>query len=77
MAYSNIEQKLLKQVGARLRNLRLEKGLSQENLAFKADLDRTYYSSVERGERNVAFLNLKKICKALDISMSELLIDIR
>ena len=47
-------------------------GLSQEKLSFKCDLDRTYIGSVERGERNIAAINLKKIAKALNISVSEL-----
>ena len=47
--------------------------ISQEQLALKADLDRTYISSVERGTRNIAVINLKKIALALNTDPSELL----
>jgi len=63
---------LLKAVGARIRDLRLEKGLSQEELALAAGLDRSYIGGVERGERNIAVMNLKKIANALGVSLSEL-----
>ena len=58
--------------GARVRELRLEMGLSQERFAAKCKLDRTYVGSVERGERNIALRNIEKISKALGISISEL-----
>lgn len=43
-----------KKFGKNLKRLRLEKGFSQESLAFSADLDRTYITSIEKGERNVS-----------------------
>jgi len=58
-------------VGARIRQFRKMKNLSQEELAFMTGLHRTYIGSCERGERNIAILNLAKICKALDISLWE------
>lgn len=61
-------------LGIAIRNRRLELGLSQEALADKADLHRTYIGMVERAERNITILNLLKICNALGISMSELLL---
>ena len=66
------DQIFLEQLGSRIRELRSDIGLSQEKLSFECDLDRTYIGSVERGERNIAALNLKKISKALNISVSEL-----
>jgi transcriptional regulator with XRE-family HTH domain len=72
-AYTPAEQKILKQVGSKIRALRNETGLSQEDFAKKVDLDRTYISDVERGERNVSILNLFKIAKGLKKSSAVLL----
>ena len=68
-----VEEIFLKKIGKRIRKLRLEASLSQEKLAFQSNLDRTYIGSVERGERNIAIINLNKIAKALNISVSKLL----
>lgn len=70
---SRAESKYLKTLGHNIRNLRQKKGLSQEALAAKAELDRTYIGSVERGERNISALNIKKIADALGVSSSHLL----
>ena len=59
-------------LGARLRELRAERGLSQEELAFRCGLDRTYVSGVERGVRNPSLQSLRVIAKSLDVSLSEL-----
>ncbi len=56
----------------RVKELRLRKELSQEAFAFKADIDRTYISSIEKGERNVSLTIIEKIAKALEIKISEL-----
>ncbi len=58
--------------GQRLRELRRERGLSQEELAFRAGLHRTYVSSAERGQRNVALVNLEKLARALEIEIADL-----
>jgi len=58
--------------GARVRALRLEQGLSQEALAHKCSLDRTYISGVERGERNISLRNIGVIAKALGLSIADL-----
>ncbi len=50
--------------GRRLKDLRLERGLSQEDLALRAGLHRTYVSSAERGERNVSLVNLARLATA-------------
>ena len=59
--------------GKQVKKLRLEKGLSQEALAYQADLDRTYIPSIEKGERNVSITVIEKIAKALNVKISTLL----
>lgn len=55
----------LKQLGSRIREKRQALGLTQEELAAKADIDRSYIGGVERGERNLTFTMLCQICAAL------------
>ena len=62
----------LRWLGERVRNLRLQEGYSQENLAEKCGFDRTYISLIERGRRNPSFFNLMKLVKGLDTSVSKL-----
>ncbi|MFC1561284.1 helix-turn-helix domain-containing protein [Candidatus Latescibacterota bacterium] len=64
---------VLNKFGDRIRSLRKEKSISQEKLAELADLHRTYIGAVERGERNISLINIKKIADALDISISQLM----
>lgn len=59
-------------IGERIRELRIEKGYSQEAFAHEVGLDRTYMGSVERGERNIAALNLIKIAKTLKVEIGVL-----
>ncbi len=61
-----------KRFGNRVRELRLGTGLSQEELAFKAGVHRTYLGSVERGERNPSLKNIAAIAGALDVSLPDL-----
>ena len=56
-------------IGIRLRELRNEKGLSQEKFSFVCELDRTYIASIEQGKRNVSIANIEKIAKALDMTI--------
>jgi transcriptional regulator with XRE-family HTH domain len=72
-SYTIEEYKFLQKVGSKIRQHRLGAGLSQEKLSFESNLDRTYIGSVERGERNIAVINLNKIAKALNVSISKLL----
>lgn len=67
------KKKILIAFGNKVRQLRKEKGLSQEELSFKADLHRTYIGMIERAEKNITLTNIDKIAKALDVSPSELL----
>lgn len=59
-------------LGSQIRELRKAKGFSQESFAAEVGLDRTYMGGVERGERNVAALNLIQIAKCLNIEVGEL-----
>ena len=59
-------------LGIRIRELRLQTGLSQEKFALKIGMDRTYFASVETGKRNIAIVNLEKIANGLEVSLSEL-----
>jgi len=59
--------------GNKLRKLRKQNSLSQETLAFKSDLHRTYISDIERGSRNVSLKNIEKIAKALGVTPDKLL----
>ena len=56
----------LKKLGRRIRFLRKSLGLSQEKLALKARVDRSYLGAVERGEQNVSYMTLRRIITALD-----------
>ena len=56
-----------------IKRLRQEQGLSQEALADKAGLHRTYIGAVERGERNITLLNANRIAEALGVKLSECL----
>lgn len=58
--------------GARLRVLRDLAGMTQEKLAFRADMDRSYIGQVERGEVNVSIDNIAKIAKGLRVPAAEL-----
>lgn len=60
-------------LGRTIKMLRLDLGLSQEALAFEAGIDRSYIGGIERGEHNLALINLLKISSALNLSASELL----
>lgn len=58
--------------GLRVRELRLEKAISQEELAALTELDRTYISGIERGKRNLSLKNILKIASALNVTASQL-----
>ena len=58
-------------VGQRIRELRNEIGISQEALANKAEIDRTYVTDVENGRRNISIENLQKLVNALNIEFKD------
>ena len=58
-------------VGKRVKELRNKIGISQEELADSAQLDRTYISSVERGKRNISIVNIEKLANALNVSLAD------
>ncbi len=55
--------------GKIIREFRKEKGISQEELAFRSNLHRTYIGMIERGEKNITLENIEKLSKGLDVSM--------
>lgn len=69
----NINKEILIKFGNNIREIRMKKGMSQEQLSFKAELHRTYIGMVERAEKNITLLNIEKISLALEVEISELL----
>lgn len=67
------KENVLIQFGEKVRFIRKERGLSQEQLAHNANLHRTYIGMIERAEKNITLLNIEKIAKALDVPVHELL----
>ena len=65
-------KRLLKELGLRIRDLRRAQGLSQEDLADKCGVHRTFMGTVERGESNLSFSNIFKVASTLGISLSAL-----
>lgn len=61
-------------VGGNVRRLRIERGLTQEQLAFEAGIDLTYEGGIERGKRNPSLLVIVRVANALGVSPSDLLI---
>ena len=59
-------------LGKRIRELRQQRGISQEKFALKIGMDRTYFASVEAGKRNISIVNIQKIADGLDVSLGEL-----
>lgn len=64
------------ELGKRIRELRLKKGLSQEAFAHLCNLDRTYISGIERGVRNVSLRNIQVMAIALGLDIAELFKDL-
>jgi len=69
-SYSGLPE--LVSLGVAIRDLRLKAGLSQEAFADEVGIDRSYIGGIERGEHNVALVNLLKIASALNMSLSQL-----
>jgi len=58
-------------IGNRIKELRELKNMSQKDLAYTSDLDRSYIASVENGQRNISIVNIEKIAKALDVTLKD------
>lgn len=67
-------KEILIRFGDRVRQLRKERNLSQEELSFRANLHRTYIGMIERAEKNITLVNIEKIAKALNVELKELFI---
>ncbi len=63
---------ITKNFGQRIKELRIQKGISQEKFSLSIDMDRTYYASVESGRRNISLINIEKIANGLGVSLEEL-----
>lgn len=67
-----MKSKILKEFGDNVKRLRKAKGWSQEDLAERTKLHRTYIGSIERSERNVSLINIERIANALDVKIRAL-----
>lgn len=65
---------ILIEFGNKVRELRKSKGLSQEDLADKAELHRTYIGMIERAEKNITLINIHRIATALNVEIKDLFI---
>ena len=68
-----LNQILIEEFGKRIRQLRTERNLSQEELSFLTGFHRTYIGMIERGERNISLANIGVFAKAFQMNVSELL----
>ncbi|POY38741.1 XRE family transcriptional regulator [Flavobacterium alvei] len=68
-----INKFLLNEFGGRIKQLRLQKNISQEKLSFLTGFHRTYIGMIERGERNISLSNMAVFAKVFEINISELL----
>ena len=73
MYINRMKDSIIIKFGKRVREERTKRNLSQEQLAELANVHRTYIGMVERGEKNITLMNIERIAKALQISVSELL----
>ena len=64
---------VLDRFGARVKELRMSRGLSQEAFAEDCGFDRTYVSGIERGVRNVSLVNIERLAQTLGVSLSQLM----
>ncbi len=71
-----MKKEILIKFGEKVREERLKRGFSQEELAGKAGVHRTYIGMIERGEKNITLMNIKKIANALDFKIDKLLINL-
>lgn len=69
----NKKNTILLKFGNNVRETRKMKGYSQEELAFKANLHRTYIGMIERAEKNITLINIEKIANALEVDITKLI----
>ena len=67
------KSEILIKFGNRVRELRLQKGFSQEELAHLANVHRTYIGMIERAEKNITLINIEKIALSLEVSINKLI----
>ena len=58
-------------IGTRIKELREQNNMSQKDLAYSSDLDRSYIASVENGQRNISIVNIEKVSTALSVTLKE------
>jgi transcriptional regulator with XRE-family HTH domain len=73
IASPHAKNKVLTAFGTAIRRARKVRGVSQEELALKCEIDRSYMGSIERGEQNSGLLHIARIAKALDMKIAELM----
>ena len=66
-----MKKNILIRFGKKVRHERMKLGLSQEELASRAGVHRTYIGMIERAEKNITLENIEKVSKALELSISE------
>lgn len=70
-----MKEKILVKFGNKVRELRLKQNISQEKLAEKANVHRTYIGMIERAEKNITLINIDKIANALEVNIYDLFND--
>jgi transcriptional regulator with XRE-family HTH domain len=70
-----MKKEVLVKFGRRVRHARMKRGFSQEELAARAGVHRTYIGMIERAEKNITLVNIKKIADALQLKISRLVKD--
>jgi len=70
-----MKKEVLEKFGAKVRGERIRLGFSQEKLASRAEMHRTYIGMIERAEKNITLENIQKVCRALNIKMGDFFSD--
>lgn len=70
-----MKKEILIKFGNKVREERMKLGLSQEELASRADVHRTYIGIIERAEKNITLENIEKVCKALNLKIRDIFND--
>jgi transcriptional regulator with XRE-family HTH domain len=70
-----VKEEILIKFGQKVRKERLKQNLSQEELAEKANVHRTYIGMIERAEKNITLINIEKIATALELTIADLFIE--